>query len=161
EIEVALGGRVITFTIEKRDRYPVRIRYARAYREDEEAVRRLLISPGSMAAPASMAIGAKPMEGSGMDSPAASSGIRGEELHQAASGHAAKTRKLIRLSAVANVRIVEGPAMIRSENSQLMNHVTLMVRGRDMVGFVDEAQRIVAQKVQLPEGVHIEWSGEF
>jgi Cu(I)/Ag(I) efflux system membrane protein CusA/SilA len=51
--------------------------------------------------------------------------------------------------------------MIRCENSQLMNHVTLMVRGRDMVGFVDEAQRTVAQKVQLPEGVHIEWSGEF
>src|SRR5208283_4516356 len=34
-------------------------------------------------------------------------------------------------------------------------------RGRDIVGFVDEAQSIVAQKVNLPEGVHIEWSGEF
>jgi Cu(I)/Ag(I) efflux system membrane protein CusA/SilA len=161
EIEVALGGRIITFTIEKRDRYPVRIRYARAYREDEEAVRRLLISPGSMAAPASMAVPTKPMGSSGMDSAAPSVGSRGEKLHQAASGHAAKTRKLVPLSAVADVRIVEGPAMIRSENSQLMNHVTLMVRGRDMVGFVDEAQRTVAQKVQLPEGVHIEWSGEF
>src|SRR5207302_1290640 len=75
--------------------------------------------------------------------------------------HAPKGRKLIPLSAVANVRVVEGPAMIRSENSQLMNHVTLMVRGRDMVGFVDEAQRVVSQKVPLPEGVHIEWSGEF
>jgi Cu(I)/Ag(I) efflux system membrane protein CusA/SilA len=42
-----------------------------------------------------------------------------------------------------------------------LNYVTLNVRGRDMVGFVDEAKRVVAQKVQLPEGVHIEWSGEF
>src|SRR6185437_8897807 len=43
----------------------------------------------------------------------------------------------------------------------LLNYVTLNVRGRDIVGFVDEAQRVVAQKVKLPEGVHLEWSGEF
>ena len=60
------------------------------------------------------------------------------------------------------MRIVEGPAMIKSENGRLRNYVTLNVRGdRDMVGFVEEAQRVVAEKVQLPEGVHIEWSGEF
>ncbi len=51
--------------------------------------------------------------------------------------------------------------MIRSENGRLLNYVTLNVRGRDIVGFVDEAQRSVAQKVVLPEGIHIEWSGEF
>lgn len=51
--------------------------------------------------------------------------------------------------------------MIKSENGALLNFVTLDVRGRDIVGFVDEAQRIVAQKVKLPEGVHIAWSGEF
>jgi Cu(I)/Ag(I) efflux system membrane protein CusA/SilA len=65
------------------------------------------------------------------------------------------------LGEVADVRIVEGPAMLRSENGQLLNYVTLNVRGRDMVGFVDEAQRVVAEKVRLPEGVHVEWSGEF
>ena len=65
------------------------------------------------------------------------------------------------LGAVADVRIVEGPAMIKSENGQLLNYVTLNVRGRDIVGFVEEAQRAVAEKVRLPEGVHIEWSGEF
>jgi Cu(I)/Ag(I) efflux system membrane protein CusA/SilA len=51
--------------------------------------------------------------------------------------------------------------MLTSENGQLLNYVTLMVSGRDIVGFVDEAQRVVAEKVQLPEGVHIEWTGEF
>jgi Cu(I)/Ag(I) efflux system membrane protein CusA/SilA len=51
--------------------------------------------------------------------------------------------------------------MLRSENGRLVNYVTLNVRGRDMVGFVDEARRVVATKVSLPEGVHIEWSGEF
>lgn len=51
--------------------------------------------------------------------------------------------------------------MIRSENGQLLNYVTLNVRGRDIVGFVDEAQRVVVDKVRLPEGVHLQWSGEF
>src|SRR4029079_11581734 len=48
EIEVALAGRAVTFTVEKRERFPVRIRYARAQREDEESIRRLLVSPGSV-----------------------------------------------------------------------------------------------------------------
>ena len=68
---------------------------------------------------------------------------------------------MIPLFAVADVKIVDGPAMIKSENGRLLNYVTLMVRGRDIVGFVDEAQRAVAEKLQLPEGVHLEWSGEF
>jgi Cu(I)/Ag(I) efflux system membrane protein CusA/SilA len=65
------------------------------------------------------------------------------------------------LGEVADVRIVEGPAMLQSENGQLLNYVTLNVRGRDMVGLVEEAQRVVAQQVALPEGVHLEWTGEF
>ena len=43
-IEVALGGRVMTHTVEKRDRFPGAHPLRPAYREDEEAVRRLLVS---------------------------------------------------------------------------------------------------------------------
>ena len=39
EIEVALAGRAVTYTVEKRDRFPVRIRYARSEREDEQSIR--------------------------------------------------------------------------------------------------------------------------
>ena len=60
---------------------------------------------------------------------------------------------------MADVRITEGPAVIKSENGRLLNYVTLNVRGRDAVGFVEEAKRVVAQKVKLPEGVHVEWAG--
>ncbi|HQU46825.1 MAG TPA: efflux RND transporter permease subunit, partial [Pirellulales bacterium] len=148
EIEVALAGKAITYTVEARDRFPVRIRYARSEREDEESVRRLLVSPGSMATGG----------GAGGDAMNTTGQTAG---HTASPGHAARGKPLIPLSAVADVRVVGGPAMIKSENSQLLNYVTLMVRGRDVVGFVDEAQRVVAQKVKLPEGVHIEWSGEF
>src|SRR5207247_5928213 len=87
----------------------------------------------------------------------------GAEAHEAAPGHAGNASGPLQvpLGNVADVRIVEGPAMMKSENGQLLNYVTLNVRGRDIVGFVEEAQRAVAQKVELPEGVHIEWSGEF
>ncbi len=51
---------------------------------------------------------------------------------------------------VADLQIVEGPAMIKSENGMLRNYVQLNVRDRDVVGFMEEAQRVVAQKVKLP-----------
>jgi Cu/Ag efflux pump CusA len=164
EIEVALAGRAVTFTVEKRDRFPVRIRYARAQREDEESIRRLLVSPGSMGqgAPASMGddMGSSTVQlGGGVGTVAAAPS--GGQSHAATPGHAIRGRPLIPLGALADVRVVEGPAMIKSENGRLLNYVTLNVRGRDIVGFVDEAQRVVNQKVKLPEGVHIEWSGEF
>jgi len=162
EIEVALAGRTVTYTVEKRERFPVRIRYARVNREDEESIRRLLISPGGSAAASGMsapAMGGGPATSMGGNS--ASTNAPAQTGHSATPAHAAKGTSPIPLSAVANVRIVEGPAMIKSENGRLLNYVTLNVRGRDMLGFVEEAQRVVAQKVKLPEGVHIEWSGEF
>lgn len=154
-IEVALAGKAVTYTVEKRDRFPVRIRYARVNREDEESIRRLLVSPGTMTTSPAMGAnaGGPPMAGTAV--------AQTESPHRAAPAHGTGGKRFIPLSALATVRIVEGPAMIKSENGRLLNYVTLNVRGRDIVGFVDEAQRVVNQKVRLPEGVHIEWSGEF
>ncbi len=152
-IEVALGGRVVTQTVEGRDRFPVRLRYARDFREDEEAVKRLLVSGGAMASSAE-AGAAKPSSWSEIPT----------GPHRDAPRHVTGGSQPLQipLSEVADVRIVEGPAMIKSENGRLRNYVTLNVRGdRDIVGFVAEAQQVVAEKVPLPEGVHLEWSGEF
>jgi Cu(I)/Ag(I) efflux system membrane protein CusA/SilA len=152
-VEVALGGQAVTQTVEGRERFPVRIRYPRSQREDEDTVKRLLVSGAGMSAPPAGAS----RERERPEMPA------GEEAHQAAPAHGSGVRGPLQvpLSTVADVRIVEGPAMLKSENGQLVNYVTLMVRGRDIVGFVEEAQRVVAEKVRLPEGVHVEWSGEF
>jgi Cu/Ag efflux pump CusA len=150
-IEVALGGKVITQTVEGRDRFPVRLRYARDYREDEQTIKRLLVSRGNMGALAAM-------PRSSSDGPPAQSPHDATPSHAAAGAGAQQ----VPLSEVADVRVVEGPAMIKSENGRLRNYITLNVRGeRDVVGFVEEAQRVVAEKVKLPEGVHLEWSGEF
>src|SRR5512137_162534 len=51
--------------------------------------------------------------------------------------------------------------MIKSENGMLRSYVQLNVRDRDIVGFVEEAQRVVAQNVKLPQGMYLEWSGQF
>jgi Cu(I)/Ag(I) efflux system membrane protein CusA/SilA len=51
--------------------------------------------------------------------------------------------------------------MIRSENGLLRSYVRLNVRDRDIIGFVEEAQRAVASEVSLPGGMYIEWTGQF
>jgi Cu(I)/Ag(I) efflux system membrane protein CusA/SilA len=161
EIEVALAGRAVTFTVEKRNRFPVRIRYARVDRNDEESIRRLLVNSGGMSSAPTGANAAGGMATAPTTSETPTENSVGQGTHVAAPAHASRGSALIPLSALADVRIIEGPAMIKSENGRLLNYVTLNVRGRDIVGFVDEAQRAVAQKVKLPEGVHLEWSGEF
>jgi copper/silver efflux system protein len=143
-IEIALGGKVITQTVEGRDRFPVRLRYARDFRDDEDTVKRLLVTRSVMAGATPPALMAE------------------DDQHSVAPWHAGNLLQQIPLAEVADVRIVEGPSMIKSENGRLRNYVTMNVRGdRDLVGFVEEARRVVADTVQLPEGVHIEWSGEF
>ena len=166
-IEVAVGGRPITQMIAGRERYPVRLRYARSARLDEESIRRILV-----AAPASMAGGdesarAKPPHApptEGMPGMPATPGLSTDVAPAAAwsDGAGSVPQALqIPLGQIASVRVVEGPAIIKGENGLLRNYVQLNVRGRDVVGFVHEAQRVVAQQVKLPEGVHIEWTGQF
>jgi len=118
-VEVALGGKVATQTLEGRERHAVRVRYSPEWRIDEESARALPVpvfeAPG----------------------------------------------RYVRLAEVADVRIAEGPAAIKSENGLLRNYVRLNVRGRDSSEFVEEAQRTVAARVQLPPGVYLEWTGQF
>jgi cobalt-zinc-cadmium resistance protein CzcA len=66
------------------------------------------------------------------------------------------------LSRLAKIELTQGPAKIMREAGQRRIVVQCNVRGRDLGGFVDEAQRLVAEKVQLPLGrYHLEWSGQF
>jgi Cu(I)/Ag(I) efflux system membrane protein CusA/SilA len=146
-IETALGGKPITLTVAGRERYAVRVRYARSFRHDEESVRNLLIATSSMAADNNAA-----MESTSRMGPS------GPSSEQAAPDRGPLQ---IPLGQVATVRIVEGPSMIKSENGLLRSYVQLNVRGRDLVGFVEQAQRAVAEKVALPPGMYIEWSGQF
>ena len=65
------------------------------------------------------------------------------------------------LSDVADIRITDGPPMLRSENARLSGWVYVDIRGRDLKSAVQDMQRVVAQKVVLPAGYSVSWSGQF
>jgi cobalt-zinc-cadmium resistance protein CzcA len=67
----------------------------------------------------------------------------------------------IPLSLVSDVRSAEGASFIYRE--QLARYVPLRfaVRGRDLESAIDEAKRRITTEVKLPEGVHLEWAGEY
>ncbi|MGI9167188.1 MAG: efflux RND transporter permease subunit [Pyrinomonadaceae bacterium] len=67
----------------------------------------------------------------------------------------------IPLSQLAEIRTVEGPTMISSENGLLRGTVLLNVRGRDVGSFVDQAKEAIARQVQLPTGYYVSWSGQY
>jgi copper/silver efflux system protein len=67
----------------------------------------------------------------------------------------------IPLAQLAEIRTVEGPSMISSENGLLRGTVLLNVRGRDVGSFVDQAKVALAQQAQLPTGYYIAWSGQY
>jgi Cu(I)/Ag(I) efflux system membrane protein CusA/SilA len=160
-VEVALGGKMITMTVEGRERFPVRVRYARAFREDERSVKNLLISAGGSMTTASGSGGMAGMNSG--ESPGSASMLATSAKSDGSSALNPFPNGVtqIPLSQIADVQIVEGPSMIKSENGLLRSYVQLNVRDRDIVGFVEEAQRAVADKVKLPSGMYIEWSGQF
>ncbi|WP_418316933.1 efflux RND transporter permease subunit [Piscinibacter sakaiensis] len=65
------------------------------------------------------------------------------------------------LSDVAAITVTDGPPMLRSENARLSGWVYVDIRGRDLRSAVQEMQRVVAAKVELPPGYSISWSGQF
>jgi len=69
--------------------------------------------------------------------------------------------RLIPLSQLATLTTEEGPAQISREDIQRRLSVEANVRGRDLAGFVADAQDRVASQVDLPPGYWIEWGGQF
>ena len=65
------------------------------------------------------------------------------------------------LSDVADIRIADGPPMLRSENARLAGFVYVDLRGRDLRSAVLDMQREVGRKVDLPPGYAVSWAGQF
>jgi Cu(I)/Ag(I) efflux system membrane protein CusA/SilA len=131
-IETALAGKVVTSTVEGRERFPVVVRYSLAWRDDEESLRNLPV-------PALGALSARSSSPSG----------------------APREPRQVPLGDVASIRVVEGAASIKSENGLLRNYVRLNVRGRDTAELVAEAQSALARDARLKSGVFLEWTGQF
>ena len=67
----------------------------------------------------------------------------------------------IPLGELAKIEFVEGPPMIKSENARLTGWVFVDIEGIDIGTYVANAQKIVAEKVDLPPGYALIWSGQF
>jgi len=67
----------------------------------------------------------------------------------------------IALADVARIYIEEGPPAIKSENARLNGWTFVDIDGVDLGGYVSEAQRVVAERVELPAGYSLTWSGQY
>jgi Cu(I)/Ag(I) efflux system membrane protein CusA/SilA len=67
----------------------------------------------------------------------------------------------IPMAQVADIKMVTGPGMIRDENGHLSGYVYVDVTGRDVGGYVAEAKKIVREKLEIPPGYTLVWSGQY
>jgi Cu(I)/Ag(I) efflux system membrane protein CusA/SilA len=114
----ALGGQVVTTTVEGRQRYGVNMRYPRDLRDSRQA-------------------------------------ITDDVLVSLPNGGT------VPLGEVADVAPARGPTSIRTENGQLAVYVYVDVRGRDIGGYVADAQQAVRDGVSFPPGAYVVWSGQY
>jgi Cu(I)/Ag(I) efflux system membrane protein CusA/SilA len=67
----------------------------------------------------------------------------------------------VALSELASIAVVKGPVLIKSENAYLNNIVYVDVDGRDIGSYVGDAKKVLAEKLTLPPGYRLEWSGQY
>lgn len=67
----------------------------------------------------------------------------------------------VTLEEVASLEVVQGPNQIGRENGKRRTIVTANVRGRDIGSFVNEAQNVISENINLPAGYWITWGGQF
>jgi len=67
----------------------------------------------------------------------------------------------IPLAELADINLTLGPSMIRDENGMLAGYVYVDLSGQDIGGYVNEAKKIVREKLELPAGYALQWSGQY
>ncbi len=132
-ISTALGGDMVTTTVEGLERFSVVVRYPRDFRSDPQSIAtQVLVPVMSVSRPAAM----------GAAAPTLSS-------------------TMLPLGQLAKVKLVKGPPNIRTENALLVAYIYVDIRDRDIGGYVADAQKAVRDNVKFPPGYYITWSGQF
>lgn len=70
-------------------------------------------------------------------------------------------RLQVPVSELAEIRLAPGPSMYRDEDGMLAGYIYVDVAGRDIGGFVEEAKRLVRDRIQIPAGYSLAWSGQY
>jgi Cu(I)/Ag(I) efflux system membrane protein CusA/SilA len=138
-IATALGGEMVTTTVEGLERYGVVVRYPRDFRSDPGAIATQVLVPVMNAA------------------------LPAGQASMGAAPPAMKTvsATMLPLGQLAQVKLVKGPPNIRTENALLAAYIYVDIRDRDIGGYVAEAQKAVREAVKFPPGYYATWSGQF
>ncbi|WP_304063953.1 efflux RND transporter permease subunit [Metallibacterium scheffleri] len=188
-VEAAVGGMPVSTVIDGRARYSINLRYAAEFRSDPEALRQILVSvptvegvassePGESGGGASSAPAMPSSAGSGMGGMGGAGGSRGGAMGGAAAQESAPgmsgagrdpanrfqlATATVPLGALADVRVVTGPPMIKDENGVLVGYVFADIDGaqRDLGGWVKDAKRLVSERFALPPGYQLQWTGQY
>ena len=168
-IETAVGGENIGTVIDGRERFPIRVRYARELRNNIDALNSLLVPvnmpEGQSPLVSNSSVPSSGMSGSmsqGSSATVSKSSLAGPSATSLFSGNVPVSRRTyIPLGQLARIEIEPGPPMISSENGQLRSIVYLNFRGRDMGRFVEEAKEVLARELKLPQGYTLQWSGQW
>ncbi|HWP38429.1 MAG TPA: CusA/CzcA family heavy metal efflux RND transporter [Gemmatimonadales bacterium] len=144
-VMATVGGIDAAFTVEGRERYAVNVRYPRELRDDVQKLREVVIpAPGVTAAVAADGMGG----GGGMGSMAPNGGA-GARLTQ------------IPLGQIATIRVLQAPMAVKTEDAFPVTTIYVDIEGRDVGGYVENAQEVVRQQLVLPPGYTLTWSGQF
>ncbi len=148
-VEIAIGGKNVSTTIEGRQRFPIQIRVQRGERDDIEKLSSILV-----AARQGMSASSAPSAGGSMTGGAAASPTAGM-----VTGGSDKPVTYIPLGMVAKITREVGANEIASENGRLRSYVQANVQDRDLGGFVQE----VEQKLKSIdwEGMTYKMTGEY
>jgi copper/silver efflux system protein len=184
-VEATIGGMPISTVIDGRARYSVNVRYAADFRADPQTLRTI-----QMAIPPVESVALSQGDESGRGSAAAArSEVRSSGGMGSMSGNSSSSRGMndsamatrsaasavdswergqqrgvsVPLGALADVRVVSGPPMIKNENGVLVGYVFADIESakRDLGGWVQDAKRLVKDRLTLPAGFQLQWTGQY
>ena len=192
-VEAAIGGMPVSTAIVGRSRFSINVRFVADHRADPETLRAILVpvpvtepvADGNTAASGSgrstmttsitRLTGGDGMAGMGGSAPSASAGssVMGSATQSmAASGASGVSNQIERyrqpgavvpLGALADIRVVTGPAMIKDEDGVLVGFVFVDIdlAARDLGGWVTEAKALVGADLKLATGTRLVWTGQY
>jgi Cu(I)/Ag(I) efflux system membrane protein CusA/SilA len=88
-------------------------------------------------------------------------GVRDSEVKLAQLPIRTPAGAQITLSDVADIKVVEGPGLIKSEDARLNGWIYIDIHDRDLGSYVEDAKRVVAGQLDLPSGYSLSWSGQY
>lgn len=173
-IETAIGGQNLGIVLQERMRFPIRMRYERDIRDNIEELKNLIIPvnvSGGMSNTGGMNSAGLASQGMASRKMGSSPGMQNTNANKTydaslTNGFSLTTssgdsKMYLPLSYLADITTLTGPPMINSENGMLRSIVFMNTRGRDMGSVMEDAKKVITEKLDLPTGYTYTWSGQY